>query len=118
MNEVNITKYNKKWGHDIVFFGQATVKKGYYFVDGDENFYHFIGKNSVYSMLELLHPDDIKGFLDMLEHLPEGEQCAIVRMKCYNNQYRYLSTTDLRLLPLIFVILWRLRTDMRSISIW
>lgn len=29
MNEVNITKYNKKRGHDIVFFGQATVKKGY-----------------------------------------------------------------------------------------
>lgn len=93
MNEVNITKYNKKRGHDIVFFGQATVKKGYYFVDGDENFYHFIGKNSVYSMLELLHPDDIKGFLDMLEHLQEGEQCAIVRMKCYNNQYRYLYMT-------------------------
>ncbi len=93
MNEVNITKYNKEPEQDIVFFGEATVKKGYYFVDGDENFYHFIGKNSVYSMLELLHPDDIKGFLETIEQLSEGEQCAIVRMKCNNNQYRYLYMT-------------------------
>lgn len=93
MSEVNITKYNKDQGHDIVFYGEATVKKGYYFVDGDEHFYHYIGKNSVYSMLELLHPDDVKGFLATVELLPEGEQCVIVRMKCYNNKYRYLYMT-------------------------
>lgn len=93
MNEVNITKYNKKPGQYIAYSGHATVKKGYYFVDGDEAFYHFIGKNSVYSMPELLHPDDAVGFLDAVQKLSEGEQCVIVRMKCSNNQYRYLYMT-------------------------
>lgn len=93
MNEINITKYKKSQGQDVVFYGEASVKKGFYFADGDENFYHFIGKNSVYSVLELLHPEDVDGFLDAVEKLPEGEQCVIVRMKCYNDTYRYLYMT-------------------------
>lgn len=93
MDEINITKYSKSPGQDIVFYGEATVKKGFYFVDGDEHFYHFIGKNSVYSVLELLHPGDVEGFLDAVGKLPEGEQHVIVRMKCYNDMYRYLYMT-------------------------
>lgn len=93
MDEINITKYSKSPGQDIVFYGEATVKKGFYFVDGDEHFYHFIGKNSVYSVLELLHPGDVDGFLDAVGKLPEGEQHVIVRMKCYNDMYRYLYMT-------------------------
>lgn len=60
MRRINITKYRKDEKQDTVCFGEASVKKGYIFADGDESFYRFIGKNSIYPMLELIHPDDVE----------------------------------------------------------
>ncbi len=93
MRDINITEYRKEQGYEAVFLGEAKVKKGYYFVDGTESFYRFVGKNSVYSMLELIHPEDLKSFLDTVDRLPEGEQCIIVRMKNSNDKYYCLYMT-------------------------
>ena len=57
-NIVNITEYKNRGDGYKCYYGKATLKKGYSFVDGDEPFYALLGTNSCYSMTELLHPDD------------------------------------------------------------
>lgn len=86
----NITKYKYKTDGYIPYYGKTTLKKGYTFADGDETFYYFVGKNSCYSMLELLHPDDVDGFIDMADHLDEGRQYAVVRMRDFEDKYKVL----------------------------
>lgn len=83
----NITEYKRDARGYVAYYGKATFKNGFVFADGDETFYHFIGKNSCYSMLELLHPSDVEGFMDIVNHLDEGLQCGIVRMKDADDQY-------------------------------
>lgn len=90
MDRVNITEYKPQADANVVGYGRATLKKGYMFDDGDESFYRFIGKNSCYSMLELLHPQDVEGFIETVERLGEGRQYAVVRMKNWENHYRLL----------------------------
>lgn len=75
-----------------MFWGSVR-KKGYIFADGDESFYRFIGKNSIYPMLELIHPDDVEEFQETVGKLSFGEQCILVRMKCYDNSYQCLYMT-------------------------
>lgn len=90
MMNVNVTEYKTAPGEYIAYFGRATLKKGYEFANGDEAFYHFIGKNSCYTMTELLHPDDVDEFLKIAETLGEERKCAILRMKNADNQYKLL----------------------------
>ncbi len=86
----NITEYKYDTSGYVAYYGKATFKNGFEFADGDETFYHFIGKNSCYTMLELLHPDDVEGFMDIVNHLDEGLQCGVVRMKDADNRYTAL----------------------------
>ena len=90
MDKVNITEYKPEAGKYIAYYGKASLRKDYFFVDGDESFYHFVGKNSCYSMLDLLHPEDVEAFVRTVEKLSEGRQYAIVRMKNSENLYRLL----------------------------
>ena len=90
MGIVNITEYKNNGDGYKCYFGKTSLKKGYYFADGDESFYALVGENSCYSMTELLYPDDVSDFLDAEAHLGEGVQCLIVRMRCYDQQYHYL----------------------------
>ena len=55
-NIVNITEYKNRGDGYKCYYGKATLKKGYRFVDGDEPFYALIGTNSCYSMTD--HPDE------------------------------------------------------------
>lgn len=87
MDKVNITEYKPQAGAYIAYYGKASLKRDYFFVDGDESFYHFVGNNSCYSMLELLHPEDVDAFVQTVEKLSEGRQYAIVRMKNSENRY-------------------------------
>lgn len=89
----NISAYQIGEDEEIIYYGKAALRKGYYFVDGDEPFYHFIGKNSVYSVVELLHPEDVEAFVEAAGKLEQDPQCLVVRMRCYNDKYRCLYLT-------------------------
>ncbi len=90
MEKANITEYKTAPGAYIAYYGRATIKNDYEFVNGDESFYHFIGKNSCYSLLDLLHPDDKEDFISVADELDKGRQCTIVRMKDAEDNYRLL----------------------------
>ena len=87
---MNITEYKNRGDGYKCYYGKATLKKGYRFVDGDEPFYALIGTNSCYSMTELLHPDDLDDFLGAVEMLGKGTQYLTARIRCYDQQYHYL----------------------------
>lgn len=90
MEKANITEYKTAPGAYIAYYGRAIVKDNYEFVNGDEAFYHFVGKNSGYSLLDLLHPDDREDFKSVVSELGSGRQSTIVRMKDAFNNYRLL----------------------------
>lgn len=90
MEKANITEYKTAPGAYIAYYGRAAIKNEYEFINGDESFYHFIGKNSGYSLLDLLHPDDKQDFLSVADDLDKGRQCTIVRMKDAEDNYRLL----------------------------
>lgn len=70
-----------------------SIKSGFYFANGNESFYKFIGRNSCFTMTELLHPDDLKDFKDAVENIMRKPQQLIVRMKCFDGAYRWLHMT-------------------------
>ena len=90
MEKANVTEYKTAPGSYIAYYGRATIKNDFEFVNGDEAFYHFIGKNSGYSMLDLLHPEDKEDFQAVAAELDKGRQCTIARMKDANDNYRLL----------------------------
>lgn len=90
MDKINVTEYKSVQGEYIVYLGRASLKDKYEFVNGDEAFYHFIGKNSCYSMLELLHPDDVGEFVEIASKLTRRRECLILRMKNAENVYKLL----------------------------
>lgn len=90
MKPSNITAYRSNSGDFQMYYGKAAVKEGYYLANGDEKFYQLMGKNACYSIPELLHPEDTAAFLEAVEKLEEQPQCLIVRLKCYNDEYRCL----------------------------
>ncbi|MDE7322202.1 MAG: GGDEF domain-containing protein [Lachnospiraceae bacterium] len=90
MDKRSVTEYKTVPGKYVAYFGRASLKNGYAFVNGDEAFYHFIGKNSCYTMLELLHPDDVEGFIEAMDTLSQKRECMILRMKDAENEYKLL----------------------------
>ncbi len=109
MNSVNITEYKTVPGEYVAYIGRAALNKGYVFADGDEAFYHFVGKNSCFSMLELLHPDDVEGFIETAVSLGTERKCVIVRMKGADDVYK-----------IFYMELWRngmFDEDFQSISL-
>lgn len=88
--KINVTEYKTAPGEYIAYYGRAMLKKGYTFANGDEFFYHMIGKNSCYPMTELLHPDDVDEFIRMAESLGTNRESVILRMKDADNNYRLL----------------------------
>lgn len=90
MDKRSVTEYKTAPGKYVAYFGRASLKEGYAFANGDEAFYHFIGKNSCYSLPELLHPDDVEGFIDVAGTLTTERQCMILRMKNAENEYKLL----------------------------
>lgn len=90
MNLSNITAYKSSGSEFQMYYGKAAVGEGYYLANGDEKFYQLMGNNACYSIPELLHPDDTAVFLEAVEKLDEQPQCLIIRLRCYNNEYRCL----------------------------
>lgn len=94
MNGIDITEYKTAKGEYAAYIGKATLKKGYAIADGDETFYHFVGKNSCFPLTELLHPDDVEGFIEATEALGDSDnqkqdrKCIIVRMRGADDIYK------------------------------
>ncbi len=90
MDKVNITEYKMAKGEYVAYYARATVGNDFMFLNGDEAFYHFIGKNSGFSLMELIYPDDEEDFKSVLGELENGRQCTIVRLKDANDKYRLI----------------------------
>lgn len=89
MGKINITEYVTEDGEYQMYYGKASLKEGYYLGNCDERCHHLIGKkNGQFSMPELIHPEDAEAFMDAVQKLDEGPQHLIVRLLCYDNQYR------------------------------
>lgn len=88
MEKWNITEYKGRADSLQFYYCRASIRNGYYIANGDERFYYFMGKNTCYSIPELLHPEDTDAFLEAVQRLKEEEQCLIVRIKDGENQYR------------------------------
>ena len=90
MMNSNITAYQNCPDEFQFYYGKASVKEGFYLANGDERFYHFIGKKSCLSIPELLHPEDVPVFMEAVEKVTDEPQCLIVRFLCYSGKYRCL----------------------------
>lgn len=90
MNKSNITAYQNDSAKNQMFYCKCSIKDDYYIANGDETFYCFMGKNTCFSMPELLHPEDVDDFLQAAEQLGEQPQHLILRLKNAENQYRCL----------------------------
>lgn len=89
MNQ-NITEYKNELNEFQMYYCKASIRNGYYIVNGDEGFYHFIGKNSCYSIPELLHPEDVEVFLEAAGKLKERPQRLLARIRSDGDQYIYV----------------------------
>jgi len=87
---VNISEYKRPVEQYKQHYGSAALKKDYIIANADEAFYSLVGANSCYTMLELLHPDDVEDFLEAEKQLAKGPQHLVVRLRCYDNEYRCL----------------------------
>lgn len=84
----NITAYKNGTEEFQMYHCKASIRTGYYIVNGDERFYEFIGKNSCYSIPELLHPEDVGEFLEAVKKLKEQPQCLLARIRGGDEQYK------------------------------
>ena len=89
MNELNITAYRPDEGEVAMHYGFVSIRNGYYFVNANENFYEIMGPNTCYSVLELIHPDDLECFQEALDLMEKCPQHIIARMRCLNDKYRW-----------------------------
>ena len=86
---MNITAY-KPLPDDLPFYyGKASIKEGYFIANADEYFYYLVGKNTCYSLPELLHPDDAASFMEAVKRLDCEPQSLIVRFLVSSDRYRY-----------------------------
>lgn len=86
---MNITEYQRSDNQVPIYTGRIILKEGYTIANADEYGYLFLGKNSCYSIVELTHPDDRASLTDALNRLENGEQTLLIRIRAFDNQYRY-----------------------------
>lgn len=85
----NITAYKYEQGEAKMNYGVVSVRNGYYIINANEKFYEMIGANVCYSVLELIHPDDLENFKAALELMDEEPQHVIARFRCGSNKYHW-----------------------------
>ena len=85
----NVTAYKYEQGEALMNYGVVSIRNGYYFINANEKFYEMIGANVCYSVLELLHPDDLEDFKKALELMDEEPQHVIARLRCGSNKYHW-----------------------------
>lgn len=87
--DMNITKYVDD--NRIAPYTSANVflRPNRMIVDANEQFYEYIGKNSVLPFDALVHPDDVKEFVDIVSGLEEGKsEYFITRVSNLAEGYR------------------------------
>ncbi len=86
---MNITAYKPLPDELTFYYGKASIKEGYFIASADEYFYYLVGKNTCYSLPELLHPDDVASFMEAVKCLECEPQSLIVRFMISSERYRY-----------------------------
>lgn len=85
-----ITEYVNEYSKDTVYAGKTYLNREGYFIDGDEDFYHFIGRNSCYTFIELMHPDDVEEVKQAMINISVKPQHCIGRVKGNDDEYYFL----------------------------
>ncbi len=85
-----ITQYDVKESksNDNMAYLSFSMDKDFALRTGNEHFYRFIGENSCYPLPNMIHPMDVKEFLEAAMNLDEGPQKIIIRLKDIDGNYR------------------------------
>lgn len=71
--------------------GHAIVDVGFNLITANEEMYRFIGISTSCSMAEIIHQVDIDDFMDVANHLKEGQgKDMVLRMRRSDNSYRWM----------------------------
>ena len=81
MGRLNLTEYRPDPSEFQMYYCSATLRHGFYIENGDERFYHFMGKLTCYAITDLIHPEDVQEFVDAAECLEDGPQHLMMRLK-------------------------------------
>ena len=71
--------------------GHAIMDVGFNLITANEEMYRFIGISTACSMAEIIHQVDIDDFMDVANHLKEGQgKDMVLRMRRSDNSYRWM----------------------------
>lgn len=71
--------------------GHAIVDAGFNLITANEEMYRFIGISTSCSMAEIIHQVDIDDFMDVANHLKDGQwKDMVLRMRRSDNSYRWM----------------------------
>lgn len=87
---MNISEYQERFNDNMIYYAYGAIGAGHAILNGDEFFYHFLGKNSCYGLDMLIHEEDRPFFYDAVERMRQKPQHLIVRLRNYNDHYRYI----------------------------
>lgn len=87
---MNITTYKDNTDGKKLYYGKISLKKEYMVANADEYGYYFLGSNSAYTIINIVHPDDKDTLIDAFERLHEGIQYLIIRMRNAEDRYVWL----------------------------
>lgn len=90
MGRLNLTGYQPDPSEFQMYYCSAILRHGFYIENGDERFYHFMGKLTCYAITDLIHPEDVQEFLEAAEKLEEEPQHLMVRLKYASGNYKWI----------------------------
>ncbi|MBQ9122614.1 MAG: GGDEF domain-containing protein [Lachnospiraceae bacterium] len=90
MGRLNLTEYQPDPTEFQMYYCSAILRHGFYIENGDERFYHFMGKLTCYAMTDLIHPEDVQEFLDAAKLLEDGPQHLLMRLKNASEKYKWV----------------------------
>lgn len=71
--------------------GHAIMDMSFNLITANEEMYRFIGIATIHSIVEIIHQVDIDDFMDVANHLKEGQgRDMVLRMKRSDNSYRWM----------------------------
>ncbi|MBE5963789.1 MAG: GGDEF domain-containing protein [Lachnospira sp.] len=95
-----ITQYDvpESAGNANMALHKFSMDKDFVLRTGNNNFYRFIGDNACYPLTNMIHPMELKEFLEAVMMLDEAPQRVILRLKNAHDNYRtmmlHMSLSD------------------------
>ena len=86
MNAKNFDKYE-------LTDGSAIIDSNFVIVTANESLYRFMGVFTIYTIIDIIHQVDLDDFIDVANSLrPNSEKSMVIRMKRFDNSYRWMLT--------------------------